>query len=155
MTAPAYPRRLSLPVLVGDRDSGRCITRVGEGDGDLRLAGCLRGLAVELQPRRLAADDLDLPGRHRPAQSLDHRLLRGEPGRQMAARTGALARIGQLGVGEQPLREPRTSLQGALDPLDLDQVDADAERHDARAYLSPTTAFSSAWSPLLPEPVTR
>ncbi len=71
----------------------------------------------------------------------------------MTAGPRAAARVGQLPVGEQAVREPRAALERALQALDLDQVDADADGH--ASYFSPRTALNSALSPLLPEPVTR
>ncbi len=141
-------------VLRGDRDSGGGVPRMRQRDGDLGVARHFRRLAMQLQPRGFAADDLDLLRRYSPPQRLDHRLLRRKARRQVAAGTRALAGVGELRGREQPLREPRTALQRALDAVDLDQVDADA-RGATAAYLRPTTALSSAWSPLAPEPVTR
>jgi hypothetical protein len=123
-----------------------------QGDCDLRIAGSLRRLAVKPKPGRLTAHDLDLPGRHSPAKGLDHGLLGREASRQVTTGTRALAGVGQLGWGEEPVRQPRAALQRALHPLDLDQVDADRKGHGA--YLRPTTALNSAWSPFVPEPVT-
>lgn len=125
---------------------------MSQGDCDLRIAGSLRRLAVQPKRGRLTAHDLDLPGRDSLTQCLDHSLLGREASRQVTTGTRALAGVGQLGWGEEPVRQPRAALQRALHPLDLDQVDTDRKGHGA--YLRPTTALNSAWSPFAPEPVT-
>src|SRR5262245_11845272 len=129
---------------------------MGEGDGELGVAGDLGGLAVEADGGGLAGFDLDLAGGDGLAEGLDHGLLGGEPGRQVAAGTGSLAGVGELGGGEDAVGESRAPLQGAFDSFDLDQVDAHSERHDRMiAYFRPRTALPSKFPSLSPEPSTR
>jgi hypothetical protein len=85
--------------------------------------------ALQLHPRGLPADHLDLPRRHAGAQRLDHRLLGGEPRREVAAGPGAPARVGQLTRREEAIREARAPFEGALQAFNLDQVDADGGGH--------------------------
>ena len=110
--------------------------------------------AVELDPRRLAADHLYLAQWHAGAQRLDHGFLCREPCGEVPAGPRATSRIRQLALGEEPLRQPRSPFERTFDALDLDQVDADGGSHRPRAYLRPRTALNSALSLLEPEPVT-
>ena len=73
-------------------------------------------------PRGLAGLDLDLGRRQRPTERLDHRLLGGEASGEVTAGAGATGRVADLVSSEEPLGQPRAARQGALDPLDLDQV---------------------------------
>jgi len=87
------------------------------------------------------------------AQRLDHGLLGGEAGGEVAAGTSPIGGVGDLVRGEEPLGQTGATLEGTLDPLDLDQVDADAGSH--HDYFSPTTRRKRARSPSLPEPTAR
>ena len=68
--------------------------------------------------RRLAGDDLDLAQAEAvgEAERLDHRLLGGEAGGEVAAGAGAGRGIVALGLGEDPLGEARVALQRPLQP---------------------------------------
>jgi hypothetical protein len=114
-----------------DGDSCGGLARVGQRDGDLPLTGGLGGTTVQENPRRLAGFDLDLAGRNALPEGFDHGLLRGKARRQVASRPRAAARVGELCRGEKPIGETWAALERSLDALDLDQVDADAYRHDA------------------------
>ena len=83
--------------------------------------------AGEAHRRRLAGDDLDLAQAEAAAEAerLDHRLLGGEAGREVAARAGPGRGVVALGLGEDALGEARVALQRPLQPVDLEQVDAD------------------------------
>jgi hypothetical protein len=107
-----------------DGDSCGGLARVGQRDGDLPLTGGLGGTTVQENPRRLAGFDLDLAGRNALPEGFDHGLRRGKARRQVASRPRASARVGEL-------CETWAALERSLDALDLDQVDADAYRHDA------------------------
>src|SRR3954454_13469408 len=99
-----------------------------QGDVDLPAVGRLGGATREPHCRRFASDDLDLAQAEAAAQaeSLDDRLLGGETGSQVLAGTGAGGGVVALGLGEEALGQARVALQGTLEPLDLQQVDADA-----------------------------
>jgi hypothetical protein len=104
---------------------------VGQGDGDLPVTGGLGGTTVKENPWRLAGFDLDLAERNALPEGFDHGLLRGKARRQVTSRPRATARVSELCRGEQPIGETWAALERTLDALDLDQVDADAYRHDA------------------------
>ena len=102
-------------------------------------------------------DDLDLaqaeaarsPSALTTASLAAKRAARWRPGRARAAAYSTLGR------GEDPLGEPGMALQGALHPLDLEQVDADAGHQAARYLPRPTISFAVARSPEAPEPIAR
>src|SRR6478672_1316298 len=67
------------------------------------------------------------------AERLGERLLRGEPGSERAQSEPA------LDLGEEPLLESGRALEGLPEPLDVHDVDADAEDHAARPRVRPVT----------------
>jgi hypothetical protein len=71
------------------------------------------------------------------------------------ARPGPGRRVLALGGGEDALGQAGVALQGALHPVDLQQVDADAG-HRTGGYLPmPAINFAVASSPEAPEPIAR
>jgi hypothetical protein len=88
---------------------------------------------VEADGGRLAGHDLDLTQaeRAREAKRLHDRLLRGEAGRQVTAGPRPLAGIAQLRLGEDAVGQAGMAAQRPLEPLDLEQVDADPTGHRA------------------------
>ena len=76
-------------------------------------------------------DDLDLLPRERArdaeAERLPDRLLAGEPARVALRRVRPGVAVRALGLGEAPLAKALVPRERAADPLDLDQVGADAD----------------------------
>src|SRR5918994_3906381 len=104
------------------------LARVAERDPELDLLVPRRlcRTAAQAEPRWRPLDHLDLPqSQRRDTQGLHGRFLGGEPDRQVASRPVTLVRVPQLGLREDALGQPRTPLQGSLQALDLQQVDAD------------------------------
>ena len=96
---------------------------------DPALGGGAFGGAVEPERRlRIAATlHLDLvQSEPTQAQSLESRLLGCEPRGQMRPRPRTGVGGVELALGEESLGERGPALERALDPLDLDQVDAGA-----------------------------
>ena len=63
---------------------------------------------------------------------------------------GAGGRVGALAVGEDPLGQPRPALERALEPLDVEEVDADAA-HGGGSYSTVTVlARLRGWSTFSP-----
>src|SRR5205085_11201970 len=61
-------------------------------------------------------------------ECLGHRLLCTEAGREVLARAGAGGGIQSLGICEQSLGQTRAALERPLEPLDVQEIDAD-RRH--------------------------
>src|SRR3954451_3171954 len=119
----------SCRALAGDRHGRGVVPRVCERDRDRRLPGELRRPAVQTNPRRLPRLDLDFLRRNPLTERLDHSLLGREAGREMTAGPGTVARVGELAGGEEPIGESWAPFEGALNALNLDQVDTDGTRH--------------------------
>ena len=106
--------------------------RQGEGcAGDTRALRRLGRLAVEAEPRRLAAPayHLDLPPVcPREAQRATCRELRGKAHRQALDATGPRRRVAELFLGKQALVESGTVAPlRRLEARNVDPGDADAE----------------------------
>ena len=74
----------------------------------------------------LAAEHFDVtpvPGTQ--AERLGDRLLGAEARRQVLTRPRARRGVLAFGGGEQPVREPRPAFERTLEPVDLEQVQAD------------------------------
>jgi hypothetical protein len=101
---------------------------MGQRDHHLTPPRRRRRTTAEPHRRRLAGNDLDVARAEAAGQPerLDDRLLGGKTGGEVAPRSRAPRGVFELAVGEEPLRQPRPARQRALDPLDLDQVDADS-----------------------------
>jgi hypothetical protein len=132
------------------------LARVRERDPQLDplLGRGLRRPSVQPDPGRLSSLDLDFAQAEvAAAQRLQRCLLGAEAGRQVLSRTAPGARVLELGGGENAIRQARMALEGALEALDLQQVDADRGRD---RYLStPITVLVRPRSPSSPLPVTR
>ena len=90
----------------------------------------LRGATVQARPGRLAGTiSISEAAALREPERLQHRLLGGEAGGEVAAGAGPGTGVRQLLGGEEALGQSRPPLQGALEASDLDQIDADPGRH--------------------------
>src|SRR3954451_6144242 len=100
---------------------------MGQRDTDLPARRRFGGTAADADPRRLPRDHLDLAQSKAVPQTqrLDHGLLRREARGEVASGARAAGGVRALGLGEDPRRETRVSLQGPLQPADLEQVDAE------------------------------
>ena len=130
---PARPAHCATATAPADR------RRVRQRDLDLdsELIRSRARAAGEPHPRRpAAAEHLDvLPAPRLQGERLRDSFLGAEPGRQVHHRASAAGRVGALAFGEEPLGEPRTARQGALEALDLQEVDPDPGHRSARLYL--------------------
>jgi hypothetical protein len=94
-------------------------------NADAQLSRAVGGGAREPHRRAAAAgNDLDLAWAQRDAERLAYRLLGAKTRREVASGTCARRRVGALGVREEALGEPRPARERALEPFDLEQVDA-------------------------------
>ena len=144
--APARAASISAAVTSGsgrsvirhdDRDRRRQLARVRHRQLDPARADPLR--RRRRPPRQPHArlrppGDLDLLPREVDADAdrLADRLLAGEPRRVVLRRVRLRVAVRALGLGEAALAEARVPLERPPDPLDLDQVDADAQAMSER-----------------------
>src|SRR5262245_41110835 len=112
--------------------------RERERERDALRGGSFRGAAVEAKGGWVPVSPLDLDvaeAEAADAERLQRRLLGGEPGGEVWTGPPARACIGELAGPEHALGERRTTLERPLEPLDLEQVDADrriSHRHRPR-----------------------
>ena len=91
-------------------------------------------------------------------QRLGDRLLRAEARGEMLRRAAAAGSVGALAVGEQAFGQPRVAFERALEPVDLQEVQADPggchwrEPRGALGPYSTVTVFARlrGWSTLSP-----
>ena len=114
---------------LGHRDRARVPAGVGErhAHDDPQAGGATSGGAVEPHPGSPAGGhDLDLtPAQGFQAERLGDRLLGAEPGGEVLAGPRPGRRVLALSEREQPLGQRRPARECALEPFDLEQIDAD------------------------------
>ena len=143
-----------------ERHGGRRVARVRQRDRPPRARPpparprrCSR--TVGGSPATISICDGPSPG---PGSALITASLAANLAARCRPGPGPLVGVGELGGREQPLAQARAALQGALDPLDLDDVDAQAWRRLAGAatgYFRPMTKRAVARSSSEPEPTAR
>ncbi|MDX6602599.1 MAG: hypothetical protein QOF13_1801 [Solirubrobacterales bacterium] len=115
---------------------------------------CLGSTTGEPYHRRLSSHHLDLAQSEAPAEPerLDYRLLSGKTGGKVTSWTRPSHRVLPLFVAEDALGEAWMTLQGTLEAVDLEQIDADSRAHFGGYLPRPATSFAVASSPLVPDP---